>query len=283
MKPTHGYYCLIQYCPDMSRLEAANIGVLLFCPDRSFLQARTVHGNRRIRRFFGREGHDWSQINSFKTGIEERLEAEQRNIQALEDLQRFIQLRANQIQITPPRPMRVQNPQEDLDELFQELVGGEQREPGHKSIKRYVGELLDNAGLAPKIARDLSIHVPISNEDLNVPYGYQNGRFNLIQPVTFESKEASSAIGKACRFAVEGRSLYAEPHPDYGDLQLVVVGRFSSTSGDATSSVRRILIEHQVQLYPEDGLCDLIDEIRRTGRVIHPDKADSETPFRHNH
>ena len=274
MKPTKGYYCLIQYCPDLSRLEAANIGVLLFCPDRLFLQARTARDNRRIQHFFGREGHDLSQINSFKMGIEERLEVEHPNIQSLDDLQQFIQLRANQIQITAPRPMRVRNPEEDLDQLFQDLVGGAHRKQGRKSFKRYVGDRFASAGLESKIAKDLSIHVPISNEELKVPYGYQNGRFNLIQPVTFQAKEPSYAIGKACRFAVEGRSLYAEPHPEYGDLQLVVVGRFSSQSIDANADVRRILREHQVQLYAEDNLPELIDEIRRTGKVLQPENEE---------
>ncbi len=45
------------------------------------------------------------------------------------------------------------------------------------------------------IAGDLSVHVPISSECLNVPYGYRNGRFNLIQRVTFPSKEPGYAIG----------------------------------------------------------------------------------------
>jgi len=111
MKPTKGYYSLIQYCPDLSRLEAANIGVLLFCPDRSFLMARTAHDNQRIRHFFGSEDHDWAQINSFKKGIEERLEVEHSSISSVDDLEHFIQLRANQIQITAPRPMRVRDPE----------------------------------------------------------------------------------------------------------------------------------------------------------------------------
>ena len=273
MKPTEGYYCLIQYCPDLSRLEAANIGVLLFCPDRLFLQARTARDNRRIRHFFGREGHDWSQINSFKVGIEERLEVEQENVHTVEDLQHFIQLRANQIQITAPRPMRVENPSQDLDQLFRDLVGGAHRKQGgaSKPFKRCVGDRFSNAGLDSKIARDLMIHVPISNESLKIPYGYQNGRFNLIQPVTFASKESSYAIGKACRFAVEGRSLYSEAHPKYGQLQLVVVGRFLSQSVDTNSDIRRILSEHQVHLYTEDKLPVLIDEIRRTGKVLQPE------------
>jgi len=28
-----GYYSVVQYCRDRSRLEAANTGVLLFCPE----------------------------------------------------------------------------------------------------------------------------------------------------------------------------------------------------------------------------------------------------------
>jgi hypothetical protein len=270
MKPTHGYYCLIQYCPDLSRLEAANIGVLLFCPDRVFLKARTARDNQRIRHFFGDEDHDWSQINSFKRGIEERLEMEHPSIQSLDDLQRFAQLRANQIQITPPRPMRVRVPEEDLDQLFRDLVGGQHRQQKSTSFKRDVGERFANADLEPKIARDVSIHVPIFNRDIEVPYGYQNGRFNLIQPVAFQSKEPASDIGKACRFAVEGQSLHETLDPKYGHLQLVVVGRFSPQGSDTKADVRRILKEHAVRLCTEDRLPELIDEIHRTGRVLQP-------------
>ena len=47
-----GYYSVVQYCRDRSRLEAANTGVLLFCPELGYLQARTSRDNARIRRFF---------------------------------------------------------------------------------------------------------------------------------------------------------------------------------------------------------------------------------------
>ena len=35
--PTRGYYSLIQFCPDTCRLEVANVGVVLYCPEVSFL------------------------------------------------------------------------------------------------------------------------------------------------------------------------------------------------------------------------------------------------------
>ena len=37
MNPETGYYGLIQCCPNPSRLEAANVGVLLFSPEHAFL------------------------------------------------------------------------------------------------------------------------------------------------------------------------------------------------------------------------------------------------------
>src|SRR6266511_5292009 len=110
MNPETGYYSLIQYCPDPSRLEAANVGVLLFSPKHAYLKAITVRGNQRIRRFFGNHGHDWLRLNSFKKGVEERLQVESGNIRTLADLEAFIAKRASRLQITPPRSMRVTNP-----------------------------------------------------------------------------------------------------------------------------------------------------------------------------
>src|SRR5437867_92369 len=123
MKPSKGYYCLIQYCPDLGRLEAANVGVLLFSPERHFLKALTSRANRRIIRFFGSEGHDWVRINSFKQGLEDRIAMEGTEIQSVEQLEKFIAQRANLLQITPPRPMKVLDPDKDLEELYKEFLG----------------------------------------------------------------------------------------------------------------------------------------------------------------
>ena len=56
MKPEKGYYSVIQYCPDLGRFEAANMGVLLFCPESGFLKSLMSGNNSRIIKFFGSEG-----------------------------------------------------------------------------------------------------------------------------------------------------------------------------------------------------------------------------------
>ena len=90
MKFHKGFFSLIQFCPDPARLEAANVGVLLFCPELGFLRALTVRDNRRVQRFFGSEGQDWQQLNLFKTAFRQRIELEQTRITSVDELQAFV-------------------------------------------------------------------------------------------------------------------------------------------------------------------------------------------------
>lgn len=73
MRVTWGYYSLIQYCPDLSKAESVNVGVLLFCPDVKFIDARTSSGNDRVRRFFGGGSFDSARLQAAKKAIEVRL------------------------------------------------------------------------------------------------------------------------------------------------------------------------------------------------------------------
>jgi hypothetical protein len=109
MSAATGYYSLIQYCPDPSRLEAANVGVVLFCPAKNFLEVRTAHRNDRIRRLFGRD-KDWKQINAIKLSVERRLKTDRDQFQEAADLERFATTRANAMRLTPPRAVLVEDP-----------------------------------------------------------------------------------------------------------------------------------------------------------------------------
>ena len=50
-----GYYSLVQFCPDYSRLEAVNVGLVLFCEPLAFLGVRLVESNKRVARVFGKD------------------------------------------------------------------------------------------------------------------------------------------------------------------------------------------------------------------------------------
>jgi hypothetical protein len=271
MATSKAYYSLVQYCPDMSRLEAANVGVLLFCPEKRFLAARMSHDNSRIRRFFGAEGHDWQCINSSKLGLEERLAAEQGRIETLADLERFIATRANELRITPARPMKADDPATELDALFKELIGGPAHAEKTTSFRQFLQKKFHAAGVERKLQRDVTVTVPVFDREVRVPYGYQNGRFHLIQPVRFEGHEASQAVNTACRYAVEGRSIFEHAESGLGPMQLTVIGKFRANQNDARSAVRRVLDENAVRLFALNELPALIDEIRRTAKDLVTD------------
>jgi Protein of unknown function (DUF3037) len=265
MNSATGYYSLIQFCPDPSRLEAANVGVLLFSPKHCFLKARTASDNQRIRRFFGSEGHDWQRINSFKQGIEERIQVESGTIRTLQDLELFIAKRANRLRITPPRSMNVADPEKDLDQLFRELVGGSLRSQP-TNYRKYLAELFTRTGVIQKLRTDIPVVIPEFNRRVEVPFGFQTTRFNLIQPVRFKAADAAPVIQTACRYAVEGESLFDTPDVELGNLQLIVLGHFPSPNSESRSVVGKILAKHKVRLYSANDLDSLIDEIRRTGK-----------------
>ena len=268
MKPNKGWFSIVQFCPDPNRLESANIGVLLFCPSLDFLDVQIATDNQRIIKFFGSKNYDLTLVNSFKKGLKERLRKEHDNIVDHEQLVDFVDRRANQIRISPPRSIRVAEPEKQLDELFAELVGG----PTHR--ERGEGDRLarnlEQPSIESKLYKSIPVTVPIDGRRLQVPYAFQNGRFNLIQPVRFQSE---NPLRTAYRYAVEGDSIYETEHDKFGKMKLLVVGSFRSKSDENKQVVNRVLENHHVSLYSMDDVGKLVNEILTTGKNRSDDPA----------
>lgn len=262
MKPNKGWFSVVQFCPDPNRLESANIGVLLFCPALKFLDVRIATDNHRIIKFFGPLKAERQAVDSFKKGLAERVRKEKDHITDHEQLLDFVDRRANQIRISPPRSIRVTEPEKQLDELFAELVGDSARRD--TSVKDILSKL-EQPSLQTKLYKSIPITVPVDGRELEVPYAFQNGRFNLITPVRFQSEKS---LDTAYRYAVEGDSIYETEHADFGKLQLVVVGSFRSQSDENKPLVNRVLEKHHVSLYSADELDKLVQEILATGKDI---------------
>lgn len=260
-----GFYSLIQYCPDRSRLEAANLGVVLLCPSLGFLGCRLAGGNERIRRFFGEQAGSIPQIRAMKRMLENRLKDDP-NLVVPENFEKFRRLLANELQITEARPIRVENPQVELAQLFNELVEGADHH--ERALKPAAFERLDELMLSEQFAsliqRDVTVQVPIWEKEIKIPYTYQNGRLNLIQTQQFHQKTEVQMIKDACNTAVQGHLLYRNPLPGRGNCQLVVVGSFDSTIDTARDRIVRMLKEHDVDFYSGDQVEDLARRILET-------------------
>ncbi len=264
MTPNKGWFSIVQFCPDPNRLESANIGVLLFCPALGFLDVRIASDNKRIKKFFGSKDIDLPLVNSFKKGLKERLQKEHKHIVDHEQLMDFVDRRANQVRISPPRSIRVIEPEKQLDDLFLEMVGG--TEQTERSVKDLLTQALEQPKIASKLYKSVpTITVPIDDRPLEVPYAFQNGRFNLIKPVRFQSE---SSLSTAYRYAVEGDSIYHTEDNKYGKLKLLVVGSFRSQSDENKPTVKSVLESHHVKLYSMDEVDQLVQEILLTGKEL---------------
>lgn len=267
MRPINGYYSLIQYCPDAAREEAANIGIVLFCPEANFLEARTASGNDRIRRFFQPAEPDWEQINLMKRSIERRLRVDRDRFRDLESLERFAATRANSMRLTKPKAIAVEDPQMELTRLFKQLVGGRVRRKKAK-VQTQLDRSLAAEEFAPVVRRNLTLTLPLLHRPIKVPYGFQNGRFNLIQPTTFKGLNDLAIRRLAGQRAVEGELFHRHRDNSLGELKLIVVGQFSSGQQEVVSAVREVLQTNQTDLYTTQEIPRLVDLIRSTGKPL---------------
>ncbi|MEW6209197.1 MAG: DUF3037 domain-containing protein [Acidobacteriota bacterium] len=263
--PAKGYYSILQYVPDLERAEGANIGIVLFCPEKGFLKVQTATSNDRVRRFFGPDESrdlDLDRINAFKAAFEERVAAEAGRIGTLEEFRHFINTRANQLLLTDPRPVKVFDAEVDVARLFDALVGGRRRRTQRRAqstkeeMIQQFSDLLLQRRIIDRVQREIRIESQLLDRTLVFPFAFQNGRLNVIDPVAFEATKERN-IDRACQLAVEGNELLQLPQP----VSLNVLGSFDQADG--IEQVRALLQKFQVRLYTADDLDSLIEEIER--------------------
>jgi len=270
MSSHRAYYSIIQFCPDRGRAEAANIGVLLLCPELGFVRAKTSGHPRRVRQFFGKGAVDAQRLQLIEQGIEARVRDSYDWSEGLPDLERFIATRANDIQLTPARSMKTSDPELDLDALFRELV--EHVAPSIEYAAKQVGVIESEAfakldsglrvpGVRERIRFDERIIVPVLEKPLDVPYVYTNGSINLVKPVRFEGRPAITTRD-ASELAVEGDLL--QRFRSDGPRQLIVLPSYTDKSAKAAHDVENLFHVYRVRVVHEEEVDAFLAEVAET-------------------
>jgi len=267
MKPQRGYYSLIQFCPDASRMESVNVGVLLFCPALDFLGARTSNNNSRAEKLVGRGRLEKAALNAAKEAIERRLEVDRESFRNIEDIERFVNTRGNWLKLTQARPVKVFNPESDLTALYEELVGGESvRQPGVEKEKLFptlhsAFEKLHSDG---KAKLDLRVKVPVLDRSLNVPYAYQNGRLNLVIPQRFSPRGSASIPSPATQLALEGDLVQRRGINQGQKTRLIVVSSFDDENNtDFMARINDLFSEYHIKNVVQDQVAEFVAEVKR--------------------
>ena len=105
-------------------------------------------------------------------------------------------------------------------------------------------------------------------KQITFPFGFQNGTFNLLQPVSFTAEDPDDSVRKAFQFAGEADAISSQPDPELGPMKLLVIARFRSKTDEARASVAQCLRSHDVRLVSEEQLNELVQEIKVHGKTL---------------
>jgi Protein of unknown function (DUF3037) len=174
-----GYYALLQYSDAPERLEYINIGVALFLPSRKEVHVRFSNGLRRVERLFGKQPQGF--MNLLKADFAGRLS--QFKEANFEQLSKFANSRVNKIRIAGLQPILVErDPEMEINELFDQLVGEDEVGSRRKRVAAILKDKLEVAGVDLFLEKPEPVVLP-QGVTVDAPYAYQNGAYNLIEPV----------------------------------------------------------------------------------------------------
>lgn len=252
-----GFYSVVQFCPDVVRGEAVNVGVIVGSPALG-MRVRMAERNEYVKRMFGADAFDATRLSLAKAALAERLKDVEPNA---ESLATFIAQESGQLKLSPPRPMVVKDLSDDIVSLFLRLVSDpevqrrERRNP-KPDLSSVVRQLQRKQ---VPIQRRPEVSVPILNEALTADFAFRNGVRNLVKAVGMSVRE-DAALEEASQLGSKGLLISRHPGPE-GQSKLIVVADIEDQQ--LLSRVNRLLNDHEVRLVDAAELPSFALEIER--------------------
>jgi hypothetical protein len=190
------------------------------------------------------------------------VEVDREAFQSLEDLQHFVDTRANALKLTAPRPVKVVDPADLLQRLFEELVGGRARRKPATAFPPELAQTFRRLKQEGRAELNLRVEIPILRRELRVPYAYRNGVWNLVRPKVFSSDEGA-AIAQAQQLAVDGDLLQRKDACADGERRLVVLTAFEPTRdmNDLESRITGLFDAYDVRSVRQRDVRDFMAEV----------------------
>jgi hypothetical protein len=157
------------------------------------------------------------------------------------------------------------------------MVYAEPPKTSKNKLNKELSEIFKNANLGNKIKENVTVSVNAFDFQENFPFGYQNGRFNLIKTEDLESGTDKDIRMKSSLLAVEGESLYKSRDANYGELQLVTVAKLPSSGDKSKRYIDNLMKQNNVELVSWDEINQFIDKIRQNAKPVSPSQPITQT------
>ncbi len=262
-------YYVVRYVPHAEREEFLNIGLLLHSPEEQFLDCRITRDLRRVKRFHPRA--DLEFLRALQGYFEQQIQEHEDDLQGfLEEMQQSL---SHLIQLAPERPVLAPEPQAQLQQLFERLVGESQADsPGAHTrmrIKQRLVEALRHAQVFsdPRFEKRVPAEpLTHSGDPFHFDFGYRprmtagkpNGHLKLIHALSLHrDHELSSVLALTLGYVREKRpaelTAVIEAWPAQGDKKAGHSHRILKDAGIAmqplaevdafAASIRKELVE----------------------------------------
>jgi hypothetical protein len=238
----------------------------LFCEDVGYLSCKIANGNDRARRFFGVKGDALLRLDDAKRTMERRIRSEADHIRSIDALVSFIDSRANALLLTAPRNMRVTEPDQDLNRLYDELVGGRahdervQRRGRGISARPALNRLLSDPEIARRVSRDIEVR-PLHGRAFTAEFAFFNGKSTIVKPQVIHV-DPDITLQEAEQLATRGRQLSKHGLDDRAAQLIVPLPDPESRFQEAMAQVAALLNDSDVRTIYARDLPELGDEIR---------------------
>ena len=125
----------------------------------------------------------------------------------LEEFEGYVSKRANNLRLTPPRPVKVVNAEEELQSRLHRLVAQGKRKSisAGQVLRQELGNRLVAANLGSYLQTDVVVHPPALPMPIKAPFAYRNGKLNLIEPLVFADRAGKPSSRKPVRMRCKDR------------------------------------------------------------------------------
>lgn len=261
------FYSVLQYVPDAGRAEAANTGVLLYVPERRMAEIRASDSLQRVRQFFRPGRKELRRIELSMESFRKRIELARGEWESDNDLAQFAAASANAIRLTPPRLMLVEEPFDELDALYWELVGDRDRaaidfEAGMQAFPSAVAEVFGRLEAEQKVWRPGRIRLPMMKKDFDVSAAFRNGRVNYVRSESLATRKVDERLAK---LGFNGQLIYKHL-VDEKESMLVVLSSDPDADRKTEERFADTLKDFHTRFVPFAESEKFADEVARTAQ-----------------
>ena len=228
MNPERYSFCFLRYVHEPLSGEFANVGVLLWAPESSFLGFRASQKYSRLSQFFhGFQAQDHRQLLARIETQFQKLAKDLADSQKLPFSEQPESARDLALKVVPQDDAALQwslssgglteSPDTELEELFQEAVVRhyESADDARRDDGTVFRDVFSRAFESPVVRERVASHevtAPLASHVF--PQAWKNGVWNVYQSLSFDLKKSESIRNKALRWESLTRFLgHSEERP----------------------------------------------------------------------